>query len=93
MIPGGTVTTLHSFDRTNDGAMPEGGLFEGTDGNFYGTTFEGGGLCPSQGGCGTIFSLSVGLGPFLETEPASGRIGAPVQYPGHQSNRCYQSNL
>jgi uncharacterized repeat protein (TIGR03803 family) len=38
----GTVTLLHSFTNTPDGAVPEGGLVQGSDGNFYGTTSEGG---------------------------------------------------
>jgi hypothetical protein len=29
-------------------------------------------------GCGTIFRLSVGLKPFVETLPTSGKVGAPV---------------
>lgn len=49
---------------------------QGTDGGFYGTTFYG----PMLGayGYGTIFSLNVGLGPFVKTVPASGKVGAKV---------------
>lgn len=39
----GTQTLLHSFaGGANDGANPTGGLTLGTDGNFYGTTQQGG---------------------------------------------------
>jgi len=69
---GGMFTTLHSFDSPN-GANPEAGLIQGTDGNFYGTTFYGG-----TENWGTIFSLSVGLGPFVETNPVAGKVGAKV---------------
>jgi hypothetical protein len=31
---------------------------------------------------GTIFSLSVGLGPFVETQPTSGKVGAAVEILG-----------
>src|SRR5258707_1267253 len=37
----GTLTVLHSFSGL-DGSDPEGGLVQGNDGNFYGTTFYGG---------------------------------------------------
>jgi uncharacterized repeat protein (TIGR03803 family) len=37
----GTFTVLHSFDN-NPGVDPVGPLVQGTDGSFYGTTFEGG---------------------------------------------------
>jgi uncharacterized repeat protein (TIGR03803 family) len=69
---GGALTTLHSFDFT-DGSEPEAGLVQATDGNFYGTTSHGG-----ANNVGTVFKLSVGLGPFVETEPTSGRVGMGV---------------
>ena len=31
---------------------------------------------------GTVFSLSVGLGPFVETQPTSGKVGAAVKILG-----------
>ena len=70
---GGKLTTLHSFDGP-DGDSPYDGLVQATNGNFYGTTTSGGAF----GCCGTVFSLSVGLGPFVETEPTSGKVGAAV---------------
>jgi uncharacterized repeat protein (TIGR03803 family) len=72
---GGLLTTLYSFcTQTNctDGIDPSG-LLQTTSGNFLGTTWFGG-----ANGDGTIFSLSVGLGPFVETQPTSGKIGASV---------------
>jgi uncharacterized repeat protein (TIGR03803 family) len=78
ITPAGTLTTLHSFDGT-DGAYPNGGLVQATDGNFYGTTTLGGtGANCGLGGCGTVFSLSVGLDPFVKTEPTSGEAGAAI---------------
>jgi len=73
---GGTLTTLHSFDST-DGASPYGGLVQATNGKFYGTTYEGG-----ASGDGTLFSLAVGLGSFVKTLPASGKVGAAVKILG-----------
>jgi uncharacterized repeat protein (TIGR03803 family) len=37
----GKLTVLYNFDQTH-GAFPEAGLTPGADGNFYGTTHEGG---------------------------------------------------
>jgi uncharacterized repeat protein (TIGR03803 family) len=42
LLPGGPLTTLVSFNGTNNGAFPDGGLVLGTNGFFYGTTFRGG---------------------------------------------------
>jgi uncharacterized repeat protein (TIGR03803 family) len=72
ITPGGSLTTLHSFDGS-DGWLPTGGLVQVTDGSFYGTTQLGG-----TDGFGTIFSLAVGLSPFVETLPPSGAVGAKV---------------
>jgi uncharacterized repeat protein (TIGR03803 family) len=62
--PGGTLTTLHSFDGS-DGADPVAGLVQGADGNFYGTASAGGyygdDSCGSgPGGCGTVFKITSG---------------------------------
>jgi len=51
--PSGVLTSLHSFDLT-DGASPIGGLVEGNDGNFYGTTSQGG----THPAAGTVFVIS-----------------------------------
>ena len=53
----GTITTLYSFcaqSNCADGMYPYAGLVLGTDGNFYGTTSEGG----ANGHAGTIFKIS-----------------------------------
>jgi uncharacterized repeat protein (TIGR03803 family) len=73
---GGTLTTLHSFDVT-DGEEPHGALVQDTDGTFYGVTYEGG-----TSNYGTIFSLAVGLHPFVETLPTSGQVGAHIKILG-----------
>jgi len=70
----GRLTTLHSFDVT-DGAAPSG-LAQATNGDFYGTTGYG------ASGYGTVFRLSVGLGPFVKAQPTSGKVGAAVQILG-----------
>ncbi|HEV2383356.1 MAG TPA: choice-of-anchor tandem repeat GloVer-containing protein [Terriglobia bacterium] len=76
MTSAGTLTTLHDFDLT-DGAGPASAPFEATSGTLYGTTQSGGSAC-GPAGCGTVFSLALGLGPFVETLPASGKTGTSV---------------
>ncbi|HKF01757.1 MAG TPA: choice-of-anchor tandem repeat GloVer-containing protein [Candidatus Sulfotelmatobacter sp.] len=56
----GTFTTLHQFAYTN-GAFPTAALIQAANGDFYGTTNLGG-LAKCTQSCGTVFSLSVGLG-------------------------------
>lgn len=73
---GGVLTGLHNFDFTN-GAGPQGGMLQSTTGTFYGATSYGGrntGPCPSLG-CGTVYSLDMGLGPFIAFVHSSGKVG------------------
>lgn len=43
ITPAGSLTILHSFGATAvDGFNPDGGLIQGSNGNFYGTTTSGG---------------------------------------------------
>jgi uncharacterized repeat protein (TIGR03803 family) len=55
--PEGKIANLHSFTGS-DGEFPEAGLVLGTDGNFYGTTMQGGANTACAGGCGTIFKIT-----------------------------------
>lgn len=73
ITPDGTLTVLHSFNGA-DGEYPYGGLMQATDGSFYGTTSNGG----AYENYGTVFSLSVGLAPFVETNPGAGKVGAKI---------------
>jgi uncharacterized repeat protein (TIGR03803 family) len=76
----GALTTLYSFcskSDCTDGSSPQGGLVQDTNGTFYGTTYYGG-----TDGIGTVFSLSVGLSPFVETLPTSGKVGAAIKILG-----------
>ena len=53
----GTLTTLYQFDGVLVGREPLGELVEGSDGNFYGTTY-GGGSTNCVLGCGTVFRIN-----------------------------------
>jgi uncharacterized repeat protein (TIGR03803 family) len=72
----GALTTLYNFCSKSgcaDGSQPQEGLVQDTNGAFYGMTYYGG-----TDGLGTVFSLSTGLGAFVETLPTSGKVGAKV---------------
>ncbi len=84
--PSGALTTLYSFcdlsSCMNDSGYSEG-LLQATDGSFYGTTIQGGPNNCGDYGCGTVFSLSVGSGPFVKTLPVSGQVGSTVEILGN----------
>jgi uncharacterized repeat protein (TIGR03803 family) len=77
ITPSGTLITLHTFDQI-DGAQPYATLVQDTNANFYGTTTVGG----ANGNYGTVYSLSMGLAPFVETHPTLGPVGLPVKILG-----------
>jgi uncharacterized repeat protein (TIGR03803 family) len=62
------LTTLYSFQGA-DGLQPTS-LMQATNGTFYGATVNGG-----AAGDGTVFSLSVGLGPFVAFTLDAGKAG------------------
>jgi len=74
------VTALYNFCSSSCGADGYGtsSLIQATNGTLYGNTAGGG-----TSGDGTIFSLSVGLGPFVETVPSSGKVGKAVKILGN----------
>ena len=53
LTPEGVETILYSFTGGSDGECPAGGLIQGSDGDFYGTTG-----CFGTGGYGTVFKLT-----------------------------------
>jgi uncharacterized repeat protein (TIGR03803 family) len=65
MTPAGKVTTIYNFcakPNCTDGRNPEASLVQATDGNLYGTTYNGGANsnpnCLTNSGCGTIFQIT-----------------------------------
>jgi uncharacterized repeat protein (TIGR03803 family) len=80
MTPGGELTTLYSFcslTECADGAGP-GVLMQSTNGTFYGTASVGGNPICIYTGCGTVYSLSMALGPLVEANPAFARAGRTI---------------
>jgi uncharacterized repeat protein (TIGR03803 family) len=84
LTPTGRLTTLYNFCAQSgcaDGSIPTG-LLQDTNGKFYGSTYEGGSSSNCTDGCGTVYSFSVGLKPFVETQTTSGPVGATVKVLG-----------
>jgi uncharacterized repeat protein (TIGR03803 family) len=76
MTPGGNLTTIYSFcaePNCADGSTPYSTPVQATDGILYGTTFIGG-----TSNEGTVYSLSAGLDPFVETLPGLSRVDRRV---------------
>ena len=69
----GTLTTLHSFSTFS---IP-GGLVQGSDGNFYGTTQLGG-----TNNAGTIFRLTIQPQLTMTVSGANVILSWPTNYPG-----------
>jgi uncharacterized repeat protein (TIGR03803 family) len=75
----GELTTLHSFSHAStNGSNPLAPLVQDTNGILYGTTQLGEGTSV----LGTVYSLSLGLGPFVTVEPKSGKVGSAVTIRG-----------
>ncbi|HTA22348.1 MAG TPA: choice-of-anchor tandem repeat GloVer-containing protein [Terriglobales bacterium] len=77
ITPTGTLTTLHTFclqQGCPDGTNLFGGLLQATNGAFFGTASNGGSYCHGFG-CGTIFNIDIGLGPFVTFVQPFGRVG------------------
>jgi uncharacterized repeat protein (TIGR03803 family) len=82
LTPSGTFTFLHAFAAL-DGSSPVGALEQGSDGNFYGTTPQGG-----TSGNGTVFKITpagaftgmlsftapIGIGPSLSLFDSDGNL-------------------
>jgi uncharacterized repeat protein (TIGR03803 family) len=83
----GTFATLYSFPSPDgvDGENPFG-LMQHTNGKLYGVTNQGGTsnncIFFDVPGCGTVFSLDVGLGPFVKFVVPNGKVGSVIQILG-----------
>jgi uncharacterized repeat protein (TIGR03803 family) len=83
----GVLNTLYNFcsqTHCDDGSSPRPAPLQATSGTFYNTTFAGGTgeACPFTQ-CGTVFTLSMGLGPFVQTMPAAGLAGQRIAILGN----------
>ncbi|HVM62275.1 MAG TPA: choice-of-anchor tandem repeat GloVer-containing protein [Verrucomicrobiae bacterium] len=55
ITPAGGLTNLYAFTGGSDGGIPSAGLIQGSDSNFYGTTYFGGN---NTCACGTVFEMT-----------------------------------
>lgn len=65
----GAVSILYSFGGSSDGANPQAGLLQATDGSLYGTTANGG-----TNGYGTIFKIDL-RGRYMQLYSFSAAVG------------------
>lgn len=70
----GAYKLLYSFNNLI-GRYPLAGLMQHTNGKLYGTTSNGGSR-------GTVYSLDMGLGPFVTFVRANGKVGQTAQILG-----------
>jgi uncharacterized repeat protein (TIGR03803 family) len=84
ITPAGQLKNIHNFTGSNnDGAFPQGGVTFGTDGNFYGTTYEGGSATAGAvfkvtpgGSTTTLYSFTGGSdGAYPYAPPVEGNDG------------------
>jgi uncharacterized repeat protein (TIGR03803 family) len=71
----GVHTILYNFGTT--GYRPLAAPMQDTNGTFYGTTELGG-----RSGYGTVYSLNMGLGPFVTFVRPNGAVGGTAQILG-----------
>ncbi len=77
ITPAGALTTIYNFcsqPDCADGSYPLAAPIQSTNGSFYGTASTGG----VDEYFGTVYGISVGLPPFVETVPPWGKVGANV---------------
>src|SRR5579859_3852215 len=77
-----TLTTLGNFDGTNGDTPRFGNLIQGTDGNFYGTTYYGG---TNNGG--TVFKVTPAgaLTTLYSFSPTKAETLSTIWIPGPES--------
>jgi uncharacterized repeat protein (TIGR03803 family) len=75
----GVYTILHEYLAKNkDGASPQTAMIQHTGGTLFGDTYSGG--IGTFCGCGVLFSLDMGLGPFVTFLPphSVGKVGKSI---------------
>jgi uncharacterized repeat protein (TIGR03803 family) len=91
LTTGGTLTTVYVFtgsgsQASTDGAAPYGNLVEDSNGNFYGTTLEGG-----LYGQGTVFKITP-AGTEVQLYSFSGGVAGSTDGTGPDGNLVFGAN-
>jgi uncharacterized repeat protein (TIGR03803 family) len=83
ITPAGVETVLYSFGASGtDGINPNGSLIQGTDGNFYGTTYSGG----ANGGTGGIGNIYGTVYKIILKTPTATNIAFSLFPSGYFTN-------
>ncbi|MGH9642426.1 MAG: choice-of-anchor tandem repeat GloVer-containing protein, partial [Terriglobales bacterium] len=83
-----SFSVIYTFPQ-NSGTVA--GLVQATNGKFFGTNVYGGNSPNCSYGCGAIFSLDLGLGPFVRPVTYSGKVGTTVEILGQGFNKSTTS--
>jgi uncharacterized repeat protein (TIGR03803 family) len=76
ITPDGAYSILHTFLSQSEITTPNDGLFQATDGKFYGSAL---GYCDAAFSCnGAVYSLDNNLSPLVQTLPTAGKVGKSV---------------
>ncbi|MEQ1907958.1 MAG: choice-of-anchor tandem repeat GloVer-containing protein [Vicinamibacterales bacterium] len=99
LTPTGVVSELHSFDGVNDGACPTAALLEAADGNFYGTTTQGGAIEAgtlfrlTPAGTFTVLNRFDGGRPSALVQGTDGNLYGTTTYGGHGAGSAFRMAL
>jgi uncharacterized repeat protein (TIGR03803 family) len=92
ITPKGKLDILYTFGDYKGAAANPAGIIQATDGNFYGTTTNGGSgeaygpICPYSPGCGTLFEITpTGQSTILVNFLTRGHPGSLPSAPPMQS--------
>ena len=82
ITPTGKLTVLHNFASAE--GTPLSGLVLGTDGNFWGTTYNGGHSgCANNQGCGQVFKMTptgkLSFYPFMGGNDGGNPVAPPIE--------------
>jgi uncharacterized repeat protein (TIGR03803 family) len=89
LAPGGVFTVLYNFGVSKtDGEYPIGALTQGTDGNLYGVTEEGG-----SSNVGSLFEYALSTSKYSKLYSFPGKSGLPETAPFQHTNGKFYGTI